>query len=273
LLAGKLITMLRVERHRWRGPLSSDPMTSLAGLRVIVTRERLGELGPMLEERGATVIHSPLISIDDSDDIAMLLRKQLVELDSFDWLVVTSVAGAERVGAAAVNAPKVRLAAVGAVTAQTLSALAHRSVDLVPTAQTASALADELIALTGNHRNRILVAQADVAADSLVESLRAAGQDVTSCVAYRTTSRPPDGDATQGAAAVLFASGSAARSWVQALGTVAPDIVVVIGPSTAQVAKELGLKVTGVAADHTLEGLVTELERQVFAFPTDVRET
>jgi len=244
-------------------------VTSLARLRVVVTRERPGEIGSMLEERGAIVVHAPLILIQDPEDAA-LLRAQLAELVAFDWLVVTSAAGAERVGAAAANAPDVRLAAVGAATARTLSALASRPVDLVPAVQTAPALADELAGMLEDHRSRILVAQADIAADTLVESLRTAGHAVTSCVAYRTTMRPPDVDAIEGASAVLFASGSAVRSWVQAIGLETPGIVVTIGPSTAKVAAELGLKVSGIAVDHTLEGLVTELERQVSALPTDV---
>jgi uroporphyrinogen-III synthase len=247
-------------------------MNSLGGLRVVVTRERLGELGPMLEERGATVVHSPLITIEDPEGDETSLQEQLAELDAFDWLVVTSAAGAERVGTAAANAPDVRLAAVGAGTAQTLSALSSRPVDLIPTVHTASALAEELIGIAGNCQRRILVAQADIASNILVESLRSAGHAVTSCIAYRTTMRAPDFDAIEGATAVLFASGSAVRSWVRALGSVAPGIVVAIGPSTAQVATELDLKVSGVAADHTLEGLVTELERQFSSLPTDFRE-
>jgi len=254
--------MLRASQLRRRGPLLSDIMTALSGLRIVVTRERLGELGSMLEERGATVVHSPLISIQDPEDNAMVLRAQLADLDTFDWLIVTSVAGAERVGDAAANVPRVRLAAVGSATARKLSDLARRPVDLIPAVQTASSLANEIIALSGDQEERILVAQADIAADTLVESLRAAGHTVTSCVAYRTVLRGPDYEAIEGAAAVLFTSGSAVRSWVQAVGTEAPGIVVVIGPSTAQQAGELGLKVSGVAADHTLEGLVTELERQ-----------
>lgn len=265
--------MLRGPRLRRHVPLLSDAMTSLAGLHVVVTRERLGELGSMLEERGATVIHAPLISIQDPEDNAMLLSARLAELGTFDWLVVTSVAGAERVGEAAAVNPDVRLAAVGATTARTLSALASRPVDLIPTVQTASALADELIRVSGNQQSRILVAQADIAAGTLVESLQAAGHAVTSCIAYQTTLLRPDYDTIEGAAAVLFTSGSAVRSWVQAVGPEAPGIVVAIGPSTAQLAGELGLKVSGVAADHTLEGLVTELERQFSALPTDVGES
>jgi uroporphyrinogen-III synthase len=57
----------------------------------------------------------------------------------------------------------------------------------------------------------------------------------------------------------LFASGSAVRGWVDVLGTQAPAVTVAIGPSTAQVAANLGLKIDVVAADHSLDGLVDGL--------------
>jgi len=107
----------------------------------------------------------------------------------------------------------------------------------------------------------VLLAQADRAAETLAAGLRRAGHHVTSVVAYRTVLRSPDRAAIEGADAVLFASGSAARAWFDALGEVVPPIVVSIGPTTSAVAGELGLKVTSTAADHSLDGLVTELER------------
>ena len=243
-------------------------ISSLAGLRVLVTREQPGELGTMLESRGAEVVHVPLISIEEPHDNGARLTSQLGTLEAFDWLVVTSVAGAERVGAAAARCPDVQLAAVGLATARTLADVASRAVDLVPEVQTASALTDELLRVSGQSPCRLLVAQADLASATLVESLRSAGHDVTACVAYRTVLRIPDPAEIAGADALLLASGSAAQSWVQAVGPDAPDVIVAIGPSTSEIAVGLGLRVSGVAADHTLEGLVTELERQFAARPT-----
>ena len=240
-------------------------MSSLAGRRVLVTRERPGELGMMLEALGAEVVHAPLISIEEPHDQGAQLAAQLRRLEEFDWLVVTSVPGAERVGAAAALYPDVRLAAVGLATARTLAGTASRAVDLVPDVQTASALANELLRLSESQPCRFLVVQADLAAGDLVESLRSAGHDVTTCIAYRTVLRAPDQRAIEGADALVLASGSAAQSWVRAVGREAPDVIVAIGPSTAEIAGELGLKVSGVAADHTLEGLVAELERQFAA--------
>jgi uroporphyrinogen-III synthase len=116
---------------------------------------------------------------------------------------------------------------------------------------------------------RALVAQADLAAGDLGEALRAAGIEVVEVTAYSTSiatgpvapgTGATDAESTPAADAVLFASGSAVRGWVAAFGRQTPPVVVVIGPSTGAVASELGLDITGIAADHSVVGLVTELE-------------
>ncbi len=236
-------------------------MKSLAGCRVLVTRERPGELATLLETRGATVVHVPLIEVLEPADGGAALQRELDRLDDIDWLVVTSAAGAERVAAAAVASPKVRLAAVGGATARVLEAGTGRAVDLVPSVQRAAALAAELVQRAGPAPQRILVAQADRAGSELVDHLTAAGHRVTAVVAYRTRLVAPNPDAIEGADALLLASGSAAQAWFDTFGASLPPIVVAIGPTTAAVADELGLKITSTATDHSLGGLVTELER------------
>jgi uroporphyrinogen-III synthase len=216
----------------------------------------------MLAARGAEVVHVPLVRIADASDGGASLRRELDALDGYDWLVVTSVPGAERVGDAA-QGGRVRLAAVGSATARVLAELAGRPVDLVPPIQRASALAQSLIEVAGHEPRRVLVAQGDLADDTLVRALAAAGHHVTAVEAYRTLLLRPTPAQVADADALALASGSAARAWVEAVGVGAPPVVVAIGPTTADVARELGLKVTGVAADHSLEGLVTELERHL----------
>ncbi|MBT7429357.1 MAG: hypothetical protein HN783_06060, partial [Ilumatobacter sp.] len=117
------------------GPDSGEGSASigeLAGCRVLVTRERPGELGRMLAERGADVVHVPLIVVTDPPDHGAALQREFDRLDRYSWLVVTSPAGAERVGKVAALHPQIRLAAVGTATEQRLAALAGRPVDLVP---------------------------------------------------------------------------------------------------------------------------------------------
>jgi uroporphyrinogen-III synthase len=230
-----------------------------------VTRERPGELAELLRARGAAVIHVPLIATCEPVDGGAELRATLSVLHTFDWLVVTSAAGAERVGDAAARSPDTRLAAVGSATARALRSAAGRPVDLVPGVQRADRLAEELVAALGPVPKRVLVVQADRADDTVTERLAAARHLVTTVVGYRTVLQTPDPSALAGADALLLASGSAARAWVGAVGVDGPPIVVAIGPTTAGVAEQLGLKVTATATDHSLDGLVIELERSLVA--------
>lgn len=235
---------------------------SLRGRRVLVTRERPGELADLLTARGAEVVHVPLLAIEDPPDGGVALRAAIDRLGRYDWLVVTSAPGAERVGAAASRHPTVRLAAVGTTTARILADLARRTVDVVPDRQRAVELADALLAAAGLPPAKILLAQADRAAPTLADALLDGGHDVDVVTAYSTVLVPPDPDRIDGADALLLASGSAAESWVEAVGPTGPPVIVAIGPTTSAVASQLGLKVTAVAADHSLGGLVDELVRQ-----------
>ncbi len=238
---------------------------SLAGRRVIVTRAEPGRLGELLEARGATVVHVPLVAVTDPADGGAALRAVLDRLDDFDWLVVTSPAGAARVASSAALAPRLRLAAVGTRTAEVLAAGSGRPVDVVPVDQRAAALADTLVGeLAEGPPSRVLLALADRAPHTLEQDLDAAGHSVTRVTAYRTVPVAGPGPADPPAAdAVLLASGSAAEAWVERFGPAAPPVVVAIGPSTASVATRSGLKVSATADDHSVDGLVAQLERRL----------
>lgn len=224
----------------------------LSGRRVVTTRDRRGLLDSRLAVAGADVVHVPLISIEPTDDGQ--LPGALERLASFDWLVVTSQHGARRVGESAAEVP-VRLAAVGANTADVLARLARRPVDVVPDRHTAADLVD---ALRGE-QGRVLVAQADRANVTLVDGLVQLGFEVEAVTAYRTVGRTPtwpERRAALSADAVGFASGSAVEAWADAMGTETPPVVAAIGRTTAEAAEARGLKVTHVATDHHVDGLV-----------------
>lgn len=234
----------------------------LRGRRVVVTRAEPGRLGEMLEARGAIVVHVPLVTVVDPADGGAELDGALAGLDGFDWLVVTSPAGARRVAAAAARTPGVRLAAVGSSTADALAGGSGRTVDLVPDRQHAAALAAALAELPPS---RVLLALADRAPDTLQDRLDAAGHTVTRVTAYRTVAVPPAGRKVDPppADALLLASGSAAEAWVEHFGSATPPIVVAIGPSTAAAATRSGLKVSAIADDHSVNGLVAELAHRL----------
>lgn len=235
-------------------------MTALAGARVALTRPAPGELADRLIELGATVVHVPLIEIGDAADGGLALRGALGRLGAFDWLVVTSANGARRVGAAARQHPAVRLAAVGPATAAALEAEAGRPVDLVP----ALAQAEGLLADFPPAPARILLAQADRARPVLADGLAVAGHRVEAVTAYRTVTRRPAPDELgrlADASAVVFASGSAAIGWVDALGTAAPPVVIAIGPITADVARSHGIAVTHVSRSPEAAAIADLLAR------------
>jgi uroporphyrinogen-III synthase len=237
---------------------------ALHGCTVVVTRERLGELGRLLTVADATVVHVPLIEVVDVDSAEQRVLADALQ-QSPDWVVATSAAGAERIAPHILKESDVQLAVVGTATAQRLTQLTGRTVDLVPDAQ----LAVELVAAFNRVNpapQRVVVAQADRAATVLADGLRENGHDVTVVTAYRTEVRHPadfDVQRIEAADAITFASGSAATSWAEALGRRAsmllPRLVVAIGPSTADAAAKSGLKVTHVAADHSLAGLIDML--------------
>ncbi len=235
----------------------------LAGCTVVVTREHRGELGRLLDARGATVLHIPLIEIADVHD-AKLSDLGTAIAEGPDWVIVTSAAGADRVRAVA-DDPTIRLAGVGTATAARLEEVAGRPVDLVPERQIAASLVEAFVAHV-HEPQHIVIAQGDLAGDQLANGLVAAGHSVDVHVAYRTLIRVPTESErrdTSSADAVVFASGSSARAWAEAFGGDAahqlPPIVVAIGPSTELAARQSGLKVSHQAAEHSLAGILDEL--------------
>jgi uroporphyrinogen-III synthase len=225
----------------------------LAGQRIVVTRpaER-GMLATLLRMQGAEVIELPLIGITEADDGGEALAAALADLASYDWLVVTSPAGAQRVASALEQtkpgAPLV--AAVGTATGESLG----RSPDLVPSRQIAEALVD---AFPHGH-GKVLLARAADARTVVPIGLRSKGWHVDDVVAYRTVILDYGPLPAEAAAAdtVVFASGSQVRAWAQNFGTVTPPVAVAIGPATAAVAAEVGIAITAVAHHHSLSGLV-----------------
>lgn len=255
--------------QRQRGQLTStsaDGETAvnarpLLGRRIVTTRDERGRLDSLLAQAGADVVHVPLIEIAAPDDGGRALDDELGRLDTYRWLVVTSQHGAHRVAGAVAQSPGVSLAAVGSRTADELTRLSGRAPTIVPSRQTAAALVGAMPPPEAGDA-RLLVVQADRADDTLTAGLTRTGFDVTAVVGYSTRLRSPtsaERRAALEADAVAFASGSAARSWAASFGSVTPAVVVVIGPTTRDVAVEVGLKVTHMAADHSVEGLAAEI--------------
>jgi uroporphyrinogen III methyltransferase/synthase len=238
----------------------------LFGKRVVVTRarEQASQLSAALRDAGAEPVEVPVIEVVPPADGGAALRIAAKELASYDWVVVTSPNGAERLLAAiaatggdARSFGAAKVAAIGPGTARVLAGGGVRA-DLLPERFVAESLLDALPAApTGG---RLLLARAEVARDVLPDGLRARGWTVDVVDAYRTV--PAAVTETQRAAVaaadiVSFASSSTVERFLDALGPDAvPPVVACIGPVTAATARERGLTVDIEAPVHSIDGLV-----------------
>lgn len=205
-------------------------------MRILLTRPegRNEELAWRLRAEGHDVVVVPLIAVEPLGD-------EPVDLGGYDWLVVTSPAGASEIKRRGKGSAG-RVAAIGAATAAALG-----GADLVPAVSTQEGLLAELPRPAG----RVLFAGAEGARRLLVDEL---GADFVAT--YRTRQLSPS-EAIDVDLAVL-ASPSAARS-LAATGAWLP--VVSIGPETTRAAKESGLRVVSEAETHDLDGLVAAVTR------------
>lgn len=231
-------------------------MRPLAGRTVVVTRaaEQAGPLAERLTALGAVVVELPVIAVAEPSDGGAALAKAVADLARYDWAVVTSANGAERLADAAGPWPDgVRLAAVGPGTAAALAARGLAS-DLVAE----RSVAEGLVEVFPPGPGRVLAVQAEQARPVLADGLRAKGWTVDAVVAYRTVAANPAPELLERAAAadaVTFTSGSTVRAYLAA-GTRVPPVVVTIGPVTSDVARAAGLVVRREASPHSLDGLV-----------------
>lgn len=233
---------------------------ALDGRSVVITRSasQNASLRMLLEARGASVVEVPLISIEEPEDDGRERDEMLQRLHEFDWVVVTSANGAERVApfvtaalAAGDNDRFPQFAAVGESTARSL----QTTVRIVAEPARSSVLADEFPDGPGT----VLLVQGNLADNGLALSLGAKGWDVTGVVAYRTVQLRPTAGMMETALrsdVLLLASGSAASAWFDAFGPATPPVVASIGPSTTNVAERLGITVTVTAAEQSLGALI-----------------
>jgi uroporphyrinogen-III synthase len=203
-------------------------------LRVIVTRarEQLEPLARRIEGLGHDVVRCPLIELEP-------VGPAQVDVDGYDWIVVTSAFGARELHRRARGALP-RVAGIGPGTA---TALREAGIEpaFVPRVSTQEGLAAELPRPTG----RVLFAGAERARRHLIDALKADFVPL-----YRTRllhPDPPDGDL------VVLASSSAAEA-AGAIGLETPAVS--IGPETTSAAHAAGVRVVSEAETQDLDGLV-----------------
>jgi len=247
---------------------------SLAGLRIMVTRadRQAAALAEALEAQGADAVRCPVIAIEPIAVDPVTLH----DLGGYDWLVLTSANGVDRLREllrdASCDFPAhIKVAAIGPETAARAQE-AGMTPTLVPQRFIAEELVNALAAAMapGAH---ILLARAAGARDILPEQLRARGARVDVLETYRAV---PPADVRPRLAACLpmvdmitFTSSSTVRHFVDALDGALPDRVRIgcIGPITAQTARDLGLRVDIIAQEYTTRGLVDAIVRSRAPIP------
>lgn len=247
-------------------------MKPLAGRTVLVTRpaDQSVELVRRLRGLGAKAIVAPTIEIAPVRSAALTRALHDLSAGRFEWVTLTSRATVEML-ASRLDAPsevRAKVAAIGEGTGKAFRAWARRTPDLMPRTFTTAGL----VRAFPRGGGRVLCARADIAPTGLEDALAGKGWTPVRVDAYRTRmarSLPAEARAALRDGridAITFTSASTVRGFVGAMGVVRGDPKVVgIGPVTAREAREHGLRVSAVARPHTIEGLVTALERVLAA--------
>jgi uroporphyrinogen III methyltransferase/synthase len=258
----------------------------LFGRCVVVTRARAqaGELSVELERLGAEVYEFPTIQIQAPEDFGPL-DAAIRDLDSFGWIVFTSVNGVEAFlerlwhhGLDLRAVPRrAKVAAIGPATAQRIEEVGLR-VDVVPEEYRAEALI-EVLETDSIAGKRVLIPRARVAREILPDKLREAGAEVVVPPAYESA---PSSEGKNELArrlgagevdCVTFTASSTVENFVgafgpgEAVGLLAETRVVCIGPITAETARGHGLRVDTEAEEYTIPGLVEAVEDLFAADP------
>src|SRR5580658_1750684 len=177
--------------------MKSRPVSSslaprpLSGVRVLVGRARrqAGALSRELRKLGATVLEIPFIEIRKPRSLKPL-DSALMNLDVYDWLILTSVNGVEAMWdrLAKLRLPKTALRHLNivAIGPATQKAIEQRGVevDVVPKEYVAESVVRSLWRRVKG--KRVLLVRAKVARDVIPRELRRAGAQVHVVEAYET---------------------------------------------------------------------------------------
>ena len=248
----------------------------LFGRRVVVTRASAQATGlrDALAELGAEIIELPALRIEPLDSAP--LRAAVERVHEFQWVIFTSQNAVQITWDALIAAGKdtrafgtCRMACVGSATRDALRARGVTA-DVVPDRYVAEGVLEAMGSRADVAGTRALYLAAEGARDVLPSGLRAMGCDVEVVHVYRSVSDGEGRDALRAAlvdrkvSAVTFASASAVRGYVEAVGeTLARSVPgVSIGPITSDALRAAGIP---IGAEST-EASVVALAQATSAF-------
>ncbi|MEJ2598894.1 MAG: uroporphyrinogen-III synthase [Anaerolineales bacterium] len=252
-------------------------MSELTGKRIVVTRPlaQADGFAKQLQALGASTIAFPVIEIGQVEDTTSLDRA-LAKLSCYEWMVMTSVNGVEKVwerldqlGLEDGFPESVHIAAIGPKTAEALRAHGINP-DFVPEEYVAEAIVPGM----GDLRDQwVLLPRADIARPALAQTILECGGIAHEIAAYRTLPNRPDARAIQslmaGVDLLTFTSSSTVRNFDRIVRDAGFDplnlpgepLVACIGPITAQTAEAQGFPVAIVATEYTTKGLCHAISR------------
>ncbi len=251
----------------------------LFGRRTLITRSRTqaSRLRMLLEEQGAEPLELPSIEIAPLDDYteldSALARYTAMVAPGSRWLIFASANAVDavftRLEVCGRDARALAGLTIGAIGPATAEALARRGIraDFIPQTSVSEAVVAELAARDWTGVPALLPG-ADIGREILAQGLAARGAQVERVAAYRTVTPQGAGRQArklleQGVDVITFTSSSTVRNLLCLLEDdkqlLEPALIACIGPVTAAAARELGLRVDLVAAEHTVEGLVDAL--------------
>lgn len=250
----------------------------LFGRRIAVTRPRedAADLADRLAALGAEPVVVPMIRIAPPEDWGPL-DAAVEAIDGFDWIVFTSLNAVDQFmsrlygsGRDARDLRGVRLCAVGQSARERLARFGLR-VDAAPQDFRAEGVVETLRTHTGIEGLRFLMPRAETGRERLAEAIATAGGDVVDITAYRMLPPDPvpgtdpdlyrmmlDGQID----AVTFTSAASVRNFALAFGAeqtadlLRQTTVAVSGPVTADAAQRLGIPVTVMPQEYTLDAFV-----------------
>jgi uroporphyrinogen III methyltransferase/synthase len=262
---------------RWFDRIDRRP---LLGLRVLNTRplDQAGELSRRLASLGAESVELPTTQVMPVanpsllDDAITALAPSNEHNPAFDWIIFTSANSVffffKRFLALDYDVRTlagVKLGAAGQATLEALQTYGLRPNSNPP--YTSPALVAQISSLAGQ---RVLVPCSNAEWPDLVGLLRQRGASVSPVVTYAIQPAEPD---PIGLAALLkgqvdvatFISASGLNGLASILkgyvlaDVLAPLTVACIGPTTADAARAMGIRVDLVAQKHTIDGLIDTL--------------
>lgn len=272
----------------------------LRGVRVLVGRARhqAGALSAELRKRGAEVLEIPFIEIRKPRSFRPL-DSALKNLDTYDWLILTSMNGVEAMwnriekamrrsptsrlpwkrgpsGPRSADqplralAPGLRISAIGPATKKAIEQRGIK-VDVMPKEYIAESV---VRSLKGKVKGKsVLLVRAKVARDVIPRELRKSGAHVDVVEAYETVVPESSRRRLQASLknpnkrpnVVTFTSSSTVKNFVELLGPSRKSALLdgvqtaSIGPVTSATLRELGLPVDIAAREFNIPGLVAAI--------------